>query len=284
MSAAPTRYLAKPLKCAFFVGAIATMFIAVTEANAVWIDCGIEREGITNDQNTPTKSSYVLFSIGQSVKIPCPTPQIEKFCATLDIYDVLGSKRGPREVGYISSAAGHFWPQHAGTRHSNRVKLCEIEKRRYGCLAEKSVTVKSESASWGIPAVLPRDAHPPIKISTYGIWFVKGIQSACENEGSLVCDEGVTAQFSLLNANNNQTSGNQGQESGKDGDINISDFEIAIIALRPFLFFIFAVGITVSGNRLYAAGKQNAKYQRCFGLILVCSSPFVFVYGFWGLL
>jgi len=88
----------------------------------------------------------------------------------------------------------------------------------------------------------------------------------------------------LPNPSPDDTPSNQNQKSRKQSKIHVSDSEIAIIFLRPIIFFLLGIGVAILGYNLQSARCKHAKWCQRAGLILACSSPLIFAYGFWGFL
>jgi len=57
----------------------------------------------------------------------------------------------------------------------------------------------------------------------------------------------VSSQPSLPNSRERQSGRKEPQKSSENSEVNVSDFEIAIIYLQPLPFFFLAMGVTIIG-------------------------------------
>jgi hypothetical protein len=66
--------------------------------------------------------------------------------------------------------------------------------------------------------------------------------------------------------------------------LEIGDSEIAIVALRPLLFFFFGVGVAILGKIIQTIGKNQTEYRKggrliTGGTFLMWCAPFICCYG-----
>jgi len=190
--------LAKSLQTAFVIGAIASSIMAISDCHAVGVHVGIKSVRIPYKFYLPTESCDMLGCTRCGRKISCPTRQIGKFSASLNINNILRCERGlMRRMGCCSPIAVYFWPHHATARTLLGIDLTEPIINRNDNVAEPTIGVNSQLSGRGFSTVPPNRRNTPIPLSSSGIKFVESKYSTRENEGALVGNEGFAGQLDL---------------------------------------------------------------------------------------
>src|SRR5207247_2309699 len=164
-----------------------------------------------------------------------------------------------RHMRGLSSGTNHFGTQHSGPRTRERIDISEIKIWRHGCVAKKTISIKSQVLRGGVAAILPNSAYSPIEVSSRYIGLIQGLYSAREDERSLVCNERLSSQLCLL-ASSNPQNASEGRDnnSGNRGDRSLAFIQKVSRASNVIKDhgaasgILFLVGISLFGGMVLA--------------------------------
>lgn len=219
------------------------------------------------------KQSLALAS--ESVEITNDAPHVD-ILGYFDCFSKIVSGRFrnflERKTVFCPSNSNSFW-------RNDYASLCWFRNRKrlfLSVLRKAHVNKPTKLTGWKITSVYK--SHPAYQTVSFNrqnnpSWLYRNVRSL-KNSGIPI----------LLNSDPPKSAGNKDQQARKNSYVNVSNFEIAIVSLRPLIFFCFGIGITIIGYLLQSPRKQNSKWLQFAGLIMGWCGPLVFVYGFWGLL
>jgi len=241
--------LTKSLTSALLVGAIAAIFVMIGNCHAVGINERIESEGASREKHAPTEPRDMFRGIRQYVTVSCPPPHIEKFASRLNVQNILRGESGLMwEMGILTPIVRDLWSQQSICRLDRRGDRIEVEIRRYGGVAEPSVSVNPQISCWCISTVLPDRSYSPIEVAADRVSLINTDYPFSENEGSFISDKRFSSQASLSTCRNPERPSESGDDNccqgGNRAVVRINKFaSAAYIAVQRdgdaegFIFF-----------------------------------------------
>lgn len=199
--------------------------------------------------------------------------------------------REAKRPGAPENAWPHIWRKHIfslkNLDNAVREKLEINDFADFSVLREQFFVAESPlklfQYGWGAAVIL--NSNPPLIWNEISLFVSHAARSATGYVGALVS----SGHGFLTVGRIAEKARDDEQKASEYSEPNVSDFEFAIISLRPFLFFVFSIGITVLGYCLQSARQNYTKnykpwfrrwpLKRTWGMLFVLLGPVVFVYG-----
>lgn len=167
----------------------AISFEVVKVAPLQRLGVGFEFARISRSYHLPTEASDVFLGIWEHVKIPHPTPNIEKSAPGDNVFDVRDGQRWHAQIRPCPTHRIAVWPQQTSARRDARDVKIETHGKWRG--SQFPIDMQAEVSSWSIPGVVPDRSKPPMIFSLFGAKLKQGLETGSEHESSFVRDKGA---------------------------------------------------------------------------------------------
>lgn len=168
--------------------------VDVGEGKVLEITARIVTERVTQDENLPTESRYMLRSVRKDVEISCPSHEVEKFPTLLDIDNILRRNCWRRKPWCQPSSAFVLWRDEGSSDFSSGI--IKAEPGRDGAWYQQALAAHRHIFRGGITTIFPVGAESP-HIVTCSLIDLPKCQNPCsENKGPLASDHRFAGDFS----------------------------------------------------------------------------------------